>query len=339
MIWMNILGKIYHCTECNYSFKINYKPIDTKNGPVNKTFVDEQEIGRWIILHQKYNSEDDIYLKDINKIDDSTDYLKSLHIYLHDEVICHDCLNEVYKKDPLLARRSQKYNEALNIINNIKILGENYFYEIAEKRTQILSHIISSIFLEDFKETKTDAYQNTIGSKFFKLKNKRKALINQYLESARKEVVEKIFNLLIEHDEIKYFIDNFKLYTKDQFEKLHSLKNDQFNLVFEEIDISQPETFFNRFKYVEDNEIERTDEFYEEISPYRNLVLMGKYSEFVIREPEMKPKEKPLYRLTKVDGEELIKEIDELGINNVLQIDENELVEIIRKRLYEVAGV
>lgn len=303
MSWMNVLGKIFHCTECLYNFKIDYEPLYTEKGPTHLTHIGDDNILLWFRLHEKYNDSEDIYVS-------GEAPNEHYFVYLHEEVLCENCVTVLLKKDTKLAQQCKKYNELMNNVLCICQLFENYRETVDNIKSSEIDDFIKNLFIDRFHDINPELFAKTIGSKIFKLRGKREDLILKYINGARNDIISHLKNILRQNSNIQYFYENFKKYSKDYFIRVNELSREKYDKVFYKIDISQPENLNNNIP-----------------------------SYFSHRTPVKTTPQKFFYQPISVDNSELISLANFLTPEIIFDIDEEAAIIKIKERLYEIADI
>jgi len=303
MSWMNVLGKIFHCTECPYNLKIDYEPLYTEKGPTHMTQIGDDNINLWFRLHEKYNDSEDVFVCGEAPEED-------YFVYLHEELLCEKCAITLMKKDPKLAKQCEKYNELMNNVISIFMLLENYKETVENIKSSEIDNFIDNIFIDRFHDINPELFSKTIGSKTFKLRGKREELILKYIQGAKDDIINHLKSIFRQNKNIQYFYDNFRKYSKEHFSRVNELSRQKYDKVYYKTDISEPENLNNHISY-----------YFSNRTPVKTTPQIF------------------FYQPITVDNDELISMASSLTPEMMFNIDEEATIERIKDRLYEIADI
>lgn len=190
MSWLNIRGKIYHCTECNNEIKVEYE------GGACPTLIGDMNVIQQISLNEKYST--------ISHSPVSEEY------YFHDTSgICERCFSNYDTKGS---------QDILNMYIELRRSYENYYDEFQELLSNSIFEYINNLSKDKFGEIDINSYNDTIGHKFFKLTSKRDKLIEEFIMAIREKIINELNEVLHTDNRLAEVI---KLYN-DKTEELNN---------------------------------------------------------------------------------------------------------------------
>lgn len=233
------------------------------------------------------------------KYDTTINNQDSTEYYFHDtKGICERCFEEYGIKSSL---------EILNMFVTIRNYYEKYNNKFQIVSKSILVEYINNLSKEKFKEIDIESYDNTIGHKYFKLTFKRDKLIEEFLSLVREKILNELKEML--KDDIKL----------TKIIKSYNKKTEELNdTIVKSLREYKGKFFYD--KYI--NETENLHDFIE--------------YEYTVRKPvDNTPKVKFYYEV-EYPKTMIRKELKSFCIDKWYCFDENELMEKVKERLYQV---
>lgn len=173
MSFLQIKGKVYHCSTCGHFLKVEYQ------GGSKYTQIGDMNVLNQMQLNQKYNPE--------------YDSEKYGYYFYFEDLICQDCFDKNYRKLDNINILSKD-----NPIDKFYYLKENTDKLLKELIEDILNSLVKNISIEDLKTINSYNYSQTILSKYFKLTFKKKQLLNDFLCKSEKEIEQYFLNIIKE---------------------------------------------------------------------------------------------------------------------------------------------
>ncbi|MBE7547032.1 MAG: hypothetical protein HS127_07860 [Planctomycetia bacterium] len=170
MSWLNIRGKMYHCLKCSEIVKVEYK------GGACLTQIGDNRLYEQTALTKRYGQ--------------PTANPNTEGYYLHNEIICEPCFKKRYMK-------SGQHDVAMNmeaLCNRLSGIKDKYAENVGRATEAAFNNWLENISHGNLREISTSAFDKTIGLKIFKLRNKRKDLVGQFVSSAKDSIIASILN-------------------------------------------------------------------------------------------------------------------------------------------------
>lgn len=170
MSWLNIQGNMYHCLKCSEIVTVEYE------GGACLTQIGDNRIYEQTALTKRYSQP--------TANPDAEGY------YLHNEIICEPCFKKRYMKDG-------QYDVAMNmetLCNRLLEIKDKHTVNVGKAAESAFDNWLENISPSNLREIDTSAFDKTIGLKIFKLRNKRKYLIEQFVSSAKDSIITFIHN-------------------------------------------------------------------------------------------------------------------------------------------------
>ena len=169
MSWLNIRGKIYHCLKCTEIITVKYE------GGACLTQIGDNRIYEQTAQTKKYGQ--------------PTANPDSEGWYLHDEIICKTCFQKRYMK-------GGQYDVAMNmeaLCNRLMGIKDTHAENVGKATESAFDNWLMNISPGNLRKLNTSAFDKTIGLKIFKLRYKRKDLIEQFVSGAKDAIITFIY--------------------------------------------------------------------------------------------------------------------------------------------------
>ncbi|WP_347275453.1 hypothetical protein [Candidatus Kuenenia sp.] len=231
MSWLNIRGNMYHCLKCSEIVKVEYE------GGACLTQIGDNRIYKQTALTKRYGQP--------TANPDAEGY------YLHNEIFCEPCFKKRYMK-------GGQYDVAMNmgaLCNRLLGIKDKHTENIGKATESAFNNWLENVSPGNLREINTPAFDKTIGLKIFKLRNKRKDLIEQFVSSAKDSIITIIYNLV---NRDPYLQDAIRQYASEAQPIIDSIRKLLLNLkgkfflkgkIFRVRSINQPENLNDYVRY------------------------------------------------------------------------------------------
>ena len=197
MSFLNVVGKIYRCSECQKSIRIEYQDGARLT-----------QIGDWNVTSQ---------LELSKKLGQPNDNPDENGYYLYDIRICIDCFN---KQNGVLD--NDKLETIGQINNDLLERREKTVADIEELTPGILDDIISPLTLTDVENIIGGSVDPSFGDKHATPK-KRKRLINEFLDQHRDKFAEFFRRKAWQESDIQQIVKGYNALAEPAMKKLKKL--------------------------------------------------------------------------------------------------------------------
>lgn len=225
MSWLNIRGKIYHCLKCPENITVKYE------GCARLTQIGDNRVYEQMALSQKYGQP--IANPDIEGY------------YLHDDVVCEQCFKKHYMK-------GGQYDVAIHmkaLCDRLLEIRDKHAENIRRSTEATFNNLLENISPINLREINRSAFDKTIGLKIFKLRNKRKDLIEQFVSSAKDSINFFIYNQVNSDPYIQGIIGQSALEVQPVIENIKKLLTNLKGKIFMAHRINLPENLNDYVQY------------------------------------------------------------------------------------------